>query len=214
MTDYREQFDAIRGLSLPPSGGRPKGDITLVEKGGYLEFDGNSFKVVKKSRYQEVKWEDFSKLKREYWVTEFELFNLITGEKSTIEWAIDDELEVSVTSERVSLLDISFNGGHLKYSDLEHIADEEEGVVSYSGRKFHYDEDETWAALFYGDGSDEPSQVRMMEFTDRDKTNLTVELWEEEGSKPDKEAFLSLEINPKKMLVLQDVERMNSEVSR
>jgi hypothetical protein len=203
MIDYKQRFDAVRGLSMPSAGSRPKADITSVKKGGYIEFGGNSFQVVKVNRYLEVKWKNFSKLKKEYWVTELQLFNLLTGGSSAIEWEIDDELEVSVTTQRVSLLDITFKGGHLKYADLELIADEEEGVVSVAGTTFHYEEDDTWAALFYGGDSDDHSQVRMMEFSDRGKKGLTVELWEEEACKPAKEAFLSEAINPSTVTVLQ-----------
>lgn len=203
MTEYRQRFDAIRGLSMHSVGDRPKVDITAVKQGGYVEFGGDSFQVVKLNRYLEVKWEDFSKLKKDYWVTELLLLNLLTGESATIEWEVDDELELSVTIQRVSLSDLSFRGKRLKYSDLEEIAEEEEGVVSIDGIKFHYEEDDTWAALYYDENASDHSQVRMMEFSGGGNKSLTVELWEDEGAKPDKEAFLSEVLKPSAVKVLQ-----------
>jgi hypothetical protein len=85
MTDYRQRFEAIRGLSMHTVGDRPKVDITAVKQGGYIEFGGDTFQVLKLNRYLEVKWEDFSKLKKDYWVTELLLLNLLTGESATIE---------------------------------------------------------------------------------------------------------------------------------
>jgi hypothetical protein len=203
MTDYKQRFDAIRGLSVQAVGDRPKVDIRAVKQGGYIEFGGDTFQIVKINRYLEVKWEDFSKLKKDYWVTELLMFNLLTGASATIEWEVDDELELSVTTQRLPLFDLSFQGKRLKYSDLEDIAEEEEGVVSFDGTKFHYEEDDTWAALFYEDNTPDHSQVRMMEFSDGGKTSLTVELWTDEGAKPDKEAFLSEVLKPSAVTVLQ-----------
>ena len=80
---------------------------------------------------------------------------------------------------------------------------EEEGIVSIDGAKFHYEEDDTWAALYYDENATDHSQVRMMEFSSGGKKSLTVELWEDEGAKPDKEAFLSEVIKPSAVKVLQ-----------
>ncbi len=203
MTDYKARFNAVRAIAINSDGARPTGNITTVEKGGHIALDSQCYQIVKTSRYLDVRWKDFSKRKKDYWVTELTLFNVLTGETSHIEWEIDDELEVSFTLERISLLNVKFDKGHLKYSDLEAIAEEEEGTVSYKGDNFHYDEDETWAALYYGNDDDEPQKVRMFEFSGDGDKGLTIELWEDEGSKPEKEAFISVDIKPGSISVIQ-----------
>jgi hypothetical protein len=197
------QFQAIRGLS-PEAGQRPcKQDIRQVKKGGYLEIKGDTYLVSEAFRYLEVKWSSFKKKKNEYWVTELQLLNVLTGEKTFIEWEFDDELEVSQTVSEVQLKDLTENGQPLTRKILDDIAEEETGIIKYKGKSFHYIEDDTWAALFYRNATDEPLQVRMYEFKGDDGTGLTLELWEEEDSKPEREAFISRELSASAIKVLQ-----------
>jgi hypothetical protein len=197
------QFQAIRGLS-PEAGQRQcKQDIRQVKKGGYLEIKGDTYLVSEAFRYLEVKWSSFKKKKNEYWVTELQLLNVLTGEKTFIEWEFDDELEVSQTVSEVQLKDLTENGQPLTRKILDDIAEEETGIIKYKGKSFHYIEDDTWAALFYRNATDEPLQVRMYEFKGDDGTGLTLELWEEEDSKPEREAFISRELSASAIKVLQ-----------
>ena len=197
------QFQAVRGLA-PEAGQRQcKQDIRQVKKGGYLEIKGDTYLVSESFRYLEVKWNSFKKKKNEYWVTELQLFNVLTGEKTFIEWEFDDELEISQTLSEVQLKDLTENGKPLTRNILDDIAEEETGIIKYKGQDFHYIEDDTWAALFYRNTTDEPLQVRMYEFKGDDGTGLTLELWEEEDSKPEREAFISQELAATAITVLQ-----------
>lgn len=197
------QFQAVRGLSPEISQRQCKQDIRQVKKGGYLEIKGETYLISEAFRYLEVKWSSFKKKKNEYWVTELQLLNVLTGEKTFIEWEFDDELEISQTVSEVQLKDLTENGKPLTRKILDDIAEEETGIIKYKGKNFHYIEDDTWAALFYRNTTDEPLQVRMYEFKGDDGTGLTLELWEEEDSKPEREAFISQELSASAIKVLQ-----------
>ena len=203
MTDIKERLYAVRGLAPQPSSNTLNRDIRTVHEGGYIDIDGETYLVVKVYKYLDVKWKSFNRRKKEYWVTELQLSHLLSGEKTFIEWEVDDELEMSQTLSQIKMNDISCNGRPLTRTDLEDISEEEHGVVKYAGTDFHYSEDDTWAALFFRDETDEPLPVRMYEFVaDNDKC-LTIELWEEEDSKPEREAFISQELQKKSIAVLQ-----------
>jgi len=197
------QFQAVRGLSPEASQRQCKQDIRQIKKGGYIEIKGNTYLVSEVFRYLEVKWSSFKKKKSEYWVTELQLLNILTGEKTFIEWEFDDELEVSQTLSEVQLKDLTENGKPLTRNMLDEIAEEESGVIKHKGKNFHYVEDDTWAALFYRNTTDEPLQVRLYEFKSDDGECLTLELWEEEDSKPEREAFISQELAASAINVLQ-----------
>ncbi|MBQ0730802.1 MAG: DUF4178 domain-containing protein [Oleispira antarctica] len=203
QNNLAEQFQAVRGLSPIQSERDCKQDIRHVKKGGYLEIKSDTYLVTQVFRYLEVKWNSFKKKKNEYWVTELQLLNVITGEKTFIEWEFDDELEVSQTVTDVQLRELSENGKPISRKTLDDIAEEEYGILKYNGMNYHYVEDDTWAALFYRNESDTPLQVRMYEFKGDDGSYLTLELWEDEDSKPEREAFISKELAAVSIKVLQ-----------
>lgn len=198
-----EQFQTVRGISPTLSAKDCKQDIRHVKKGGYLEIKSETYLVTQVFRYLEVKWNSFKKKKNEYWATEFQLFNVITGEKTFIEWEFDDELEVSQTVSDVQLRELSENGKPISRKTLDKIAEEEHGILKYNGMNYYYVEDDTWAALFYRNESDTPLQVRMYEFKGDDGSYLTLELWEDEDSKPEREAYISKELAAASIKVLQ-----------
>jgi hypothetical protein len=83
---------------------------------------------------------------------------------------------------------------------LESIADEERGTVLYSGVRYHYSEDDTWAGLFYSGDSD-ALPVRFYEFESNKGLSLTIEAWVDDAD-VEREAFLSRELNVKNITVL------------
>ena len=200
MTNVKGKLAAIRGLIPPVQAG---GEINIVEQGGYIDINEITYKVISATRYLDVKWSNFKKRKNAYWVTELQLLGLLSGEKTFIEWEVDDELEVSQTLSQVNLRDVSYAGRPIKRADIVDISEEEEGEVKCNGKSFHYSEDDTWAALYYRSQSSEPLQVRMYEFEASDGEYLTIELWENEDSKPEREAFISKSLNPRSITVLQ-----------
>lgn len=205
MINVQERLSAIRGLNPLPAAERKKLDIRSLKKGGYLELDGQTWLVQNVYLYLDVKWKDFSRRKKDYWVTELELYSLNTAEVRYIEWEFDDNLEVSQTDSIVHLRDIQYDGRHIKYSDLEEIADEEEGEVIVDGTTFFYVEDDTWAGLFMkAGGAKEGTPMRAYEFASKSGKYLTIETWhEEDDDRPEREAFISHEIKGNVIKVLQ-----------
>ena len=205
MTDVATRLAAIRGLNPLSLADRTKLDITSLKKGGYLELDEQTWKVTNIFLYLDVKWKNFKPRKNDYWVTELELLSLETGKTMYIEWEIDDELEVCQTDSLVKMRDIKFEGKSLSRADLDYIADEEEGTVTYNGVEYAYSEDDTWAGRFIkANGSKDGIPMRAYEFESENETFLTIETWhEDDDERPDREAFISHQISNKAVSVLQ-----------
>lgn len=206
MTDVTHRLAAIRGLNPLSSSEQAKLNIKALKKGGYLELNDQTWKVNNIFLYLDVKWDNFKPRKKDYWVTELELFSLETGETIYVEWEFDDELEVSQTDALVKMRDIKFEGKSLSRKDLEYIADEEEGDVTYNDVTYYYSEEDTWAGRFIkANGSKDGIPMRSYEFESEDeKTFLTIETWhEDDDERPQREAFISHEISSKSINVLQ-----------
>lgn len=205
MTDVATRLAAIRGLNPLPDAEKKQLDITKLKKGGYLELDDQTWKITNVFLYLDVKWDDFKPRKKDYWVTELELFSLETGQSIFVEWEIDDKLEVCQTDSLVKIRDIQFDGKTISRADLDYIADEEEGTVIYQGVDYFYSEDDTWAGRFIkADGSKEGIPMRSYEFESDSDTFLTIETWhEDDDERPQREAFISHEIKSKSISVLQ-----------
>jgi translation elongation factor P/translation initiation factor 5A len=211
MIDVSQRLAAIRGLTPLPESAQKKLDITALKKGGYVDFDDQTWKVTNIYRYLDVKWKDFKPRKQDYWVTEYELFSLNTGNSIFIEWEIDDELEIYRTDSAIKLRDISFNNATLKQGDLVYIADEEEGVIKHNGIAYHYNDDDSWAARFFKDDIDLKSldkeaglPVKIYEFESNNNVSLSIEAWhEEDDARPEREAFTSSKVAAKAFHVLQ-----------
>ncbi len=205
-TMQQKRRDAIKGLNPLLSRERYKYTIQDVRKGGYISFNGQNFLVVSVSKYLDVKWTLFKKRKKDYFVTELELFSLKTGETSYIEWEFDDKLEIYLTTKEIKLRELTFNGQKIKKNILEDISEEEEGDIEFSGETYSYVEDDTWAGLYFRDASvKEGIPVRFYEFESKKGTSLTVEVWYEEvgDDRPEREAFLSSELSSNKIEILQ-----------
>ncbi len=209
MKNITERLTAIRGLNPMVEKARTGFDITSINQGGYIELNDQTWKVINKFKYLDVKWSSFKRRKTDYWVTELELFSLNTGESIYIEWERDDTLEICQTDAVLKLRDIKYNGKSIKQKDLEAIADEEEGEVVVNGTSYAYSEDDTWAGLFFKDTSDNDGiPMRAYEFESSNGDYLTVETWHEDDhegddNRPDREAFLSHDITQQSMAILQ-----------
>jgi len=205
MMNVQERLAAIRGLNPAPVAERKTFDIRNLKNGGYVDWDDQTWLVQNVYLYLDVKWKDFSKRKKDYWVTELELVSLNTGKVRFVEWEYDDELEVSQTDSTVQLRDIQYDGRSIKHRDLEEIAEEEEGDVVVDGTTYSYVEDDTWAGLFTkAGGSKEGTPMRAYEFASRKNTYLTIETWhEDDDDRPEREAFVSHEIKGSLFEVLQ-----------
>lgn len=205
MDNIESRLKAIRGLEPLPEKERASYNITDIKKGGYMELDGETWKVINVFMYLDVKWSNFKPRKNDYWITELELFSLNTGETIYVEWELDDKLEICRTDALVKMRDIQFEGKSLKSSDLEYIADEEEGDVQVNGVRYSYSEDDTWAGLFFkGRGEKTGVPMRAYEFESSAGKFLTVETWhEDDDERPDREAFLSHSVRGENIAILQ-----------
>jgi len=205
VKDLSKRLTAIRGLNPLPTQERHTLDITALKKGGYLELDKQTWQVSNIFLYLDVKWNSFQPRKKDYWVTELELYSLNSGKTMYVEWEIDDELEICQTDALVKMRDIQFEGKSLSRADLEYIADEEEGEVTHKGIRYEYSEDDTWAGLFIkAQNSKEGIPMRAYEFESDNGKFLTIETWhEDDDERPDREAFLSHQIDSHTIGVLQ-----------
>lgn len=220
MTPMQKQrLDAIRGLRPVNAAEAPRRQITDVTEGGYIELASQTWglnsqvwQVKRINRYLDVRWKNFAKRAKDYWVHELELFSLNDGKTLFIEWEIDDHLEISITKKEIPMREIHYKGKAIKFSDLLEIAEEEEGEVVVNDGSldahvtFAYSEDETWAARYYSGSSDsDGDNVRFFEFESADNQEaLTIEAWETHPEdKPEREAFISRSMPASDITVLQ-----------
>ncbi len=201
--DYQQLLTAIRGLETGECPVAGPEAVPRIGVGGYLEIGADTYRVCGHDRYLDVRWSDFRRRKRQEWVHELTLLHLTTGRRIWVEWSCDDAPEMTETVQTLRLKDILFNGRPVSRRALEDIADAGSGVVYWHGRAFHYDEDETWAALYFRADSNTPLPVRMYEFVSSDEMYLTIEAWHADGERPMREAFVSRPLETGRVKVLQ-----------
>ncbi len=176
---YEERFSIIRTLT---PGALISGDqqmkLTLkdIGPGAFFRFENQNFYVKETAVYEETS-EDF-KTRQGYTVTELTCLCLETGETAFFEWEFDDELEISLTQERISFRQLTDEDGEsIDEDDLDQIADDQDAVV-YKGEKFWYEDD--WAAIYERGGREE--QLFVYEFENEAGNRfLSIEEWQGPG---------------------------------
>jgi len=200
----KKQLDLIRIMPLTLSSIKSK-NLTIkdLKMNSFLKYQNQTLFIEDIATYLEVKWKNFKPKKEDYIVTEFKCFSLITGETIYIEWEEDDEIEAFITTEVIRLNNIKCNDKNINNALLEYLAEEEEGIVEFNNNKYEYIENDTWAAL-YNSKKYTDNKVRLYEFSNinNDDDFLTIEVWEDEDDKPEKEAFLSKKLNLKDIKIL------------
>lgn len=204
----KKLLDAIRGLRPIPENERHNYDITDLKVGGYFRFRNQNWLVLDISRYLDVKWKNFARRKKDDWTVELTIFSLKTGETGYIEYYEDDEVEIYFTEKEIKLRVLG-----ITRSDLADIEDEEEGTIHFEGVSFDYSDNETSANLYFagymnGDEDRSPEdadKVRFYEFEAANGNCITIEAWVEDATddRPDREAYLSSEVNTSDIVVLQ-----------
>ena len=185
----------LRSLNVLPKDERKKYTIKDLKKGSFFTFEKVDYYIEEVATYLDVKWKNFSKRKENYFVYEFKSISLNDASIVYFEWEEDDEIECSMTTQTLKIKDISLtnnSNNKISLSDLEDIADDEEGKVYTNDKYYEYSEDDTWAALYSSDKYTD-CKVRMYEFYNHNEY-LTIEIWEDDEDKPEKEAFISKEI--------------------
>lgn len=201
----QKRREYIAGLDkLIPLSKQHQYGIKDLKKGSYLSIDKENFTVLSISTYLETKWENFKKKKNDYIITELELFCLGSGEVRYIEWEEDDVVEAYITTDVLTLKSLKYRNKPVTKAVLDDIAENEEGILTVNGTQYHYDDEDTFSALYNSDKhTDIP--VRVFEFYCDNAQSLSVEFWYDDNDdlKPEKEAFFSKELNLNTLTVLQ-----------
>ncbi len=197
---YQERFLAIRQLDpglLVPEKDAVSLSMMDLKKGSFFTYLSKTYYVKEINRYQEAS-DDFKK-KKDVFITELTCLCLETGSVANFEWEYDDELEISMTEERLSFRNLKDDeGGTIDEDDLDQIADDKDAVL-FSNEKFWYDDD--WAAV-YQRGSKEEN-VYMYEFENESRTKfLTIEEWDSGSGKESYQIYTSLPVDPGNISVL------------
>lgn len=176
---FAERFAVVRSLS-------PESLVTEDEKlrltlqdagnGSLFTFQDKTYAVKDTARYEETS-EDF-KTRQGYFLTELTCLCMETGETAYFEWEFDDELEITLTDERISFRLLSDEAGEsIDGDDLDQIADDQD-VILYKGEKFWYEDD--WAAVYQARNREE--KVFVYEFENEAGSRfLTIEEWQGSG---------------------------------
>ena len=178
--------------------------IKDVKNGSYICIDEQNFVVLSIGTYLETKWKNFKRKKEDYIITELKLFSLSTAEISYIEWEEDDEIEAYQTIKEIKINELKSNGSSISKNLIEKISDEEQGSVQYNNKSYYYDDEDTYAALYTNEKYSE-SKVKVYGFANDLDEYISIEFWydDNDDSKPQKEVYLSKELNLNKLSVLQ-----------
>lgn len=188
---FQQRFSAIRTLDKNALVPDPSAvSFKEIGKSGFFEYMGNTWYVQDLNKYEETS-EDF-KSKKGYFIYELTCLCLETGQTANFEWEFDDELEVSMTLDRLSFRNLKDDAGEgIDEDDLDQIADDKD-VIVVGGEKFWYEDD--WAALYYKGAKEE--KVYMYEFENESHTKfLTIEEWSGSG-KEQYQIYTSTPVNP------------------
>lgn len=190
---FQERFNVIRTLKkevLVPEQKKTLLSLKDAERHCFFEHLGSTYFVKALNKYEETS-DDF-KEKKGYFIHELTCLCLETGQTSNFEWEFDDELEISMTLERLSFRNLKDDQGQpIDEDDLDQIADDRD-VVVINGEKFWYKDD--WASVYFGEAREE--KVYMYEF-ENEKQNkfLTIEEWSGSG-RDEYRIYISSPVNP------------------
>ena len=196
---FQERLSAIRTLKKDQLVfGREKMLLSLKDAGqhSFFEYLGNTYFVKTLNKYEETS-DDF-KNKKGYFIYELTCLCLESGQTCHFEWEFDDELEVSMTLERLSFRNLKDDeGGAIDEDDLDQIADDKDQIV-INEEKFWYEDD--WACLYYRGSKEE--KVYMYEFENENHTRfLTIEEWSGSG-RDEYQIYTSSPVDPNSISII------------
>ncbi len=196
---FQERLSTIRTLKKENLvSGQEKALLSIKDAGGHSFFDylGNTYFVKDLNKYEETS-DDF-KTKKGYFIYELTCLCLETGQVFNFEWEFDDELEVSITLDRLSFRNLTDDAGEpIDEDDLDQIVDDKD-VVVINGEKFWYEDD--WASVYYRKTREE--KVYMYEFENENHTKfLTIEEWSGSG-KDEYQIYTSSPVDPKSITLI------------
>ena len=190
---FRDRFTAIRSLEaskLVPESQKRSMTLKDIGKNSFFEYLGKNYFIKDLNKYEETS-DDF-KSKQNYFIYELTCLCLETGKTLNFEWEFDDELEISMTLERISFRNIKDDAGEsVDEDDLDQIASDKD-VVVVNGEQFWYEDD--WASIYYRGTKEE--KVYMYEFENENSTKfLTIEEWSGSG-KDEYQIYTSTPVDP------------------
>lgn len=196
---FKERFTAIRSLKKKQLVSvAQKASLTLQDVGqhSFFEYLDNTYFTTDLNRYEETS-DDF-KSKKGYFIYELSCICLETGKTINFEWEFDDELEISMTLERLSFRNLKDDAGEsIDEDDLDQIADDKD-VILLNGEKFWYEDD--WASIYYRGSKEE--KVYMYEFENEvGNLSLTIEEWTGSG-RDEYKIYLSKSVTPDQITIM------------
>jgi hypothetical protein len=186
VRSYDEQFAAIRAMHKPLAPAqRFEYSIENVEAGGYIRFEGKSYRVQSIFTYE----------REEYRWPELTLYCLNDGATQYLEWEKEDEVSVYVSREKLTFGQVGINNKE----HLWEISEKESGRVRYDGRTFEYHEDS--AVSYIRDEKSEPFHQYLFA-ADANKAYISVEEWGDDDDGYEHNVTLSEKIDPRSIEVL------------
>jgi len=196
---FTQRFTAIRSLTKEQLvSDKQKMSLTLKDVGqnSFFEYLGKTWFIKSLNKYEETS-DDF-KDKKGYFIYELTCLCLETGKETNFEWEFDDELEISMTLERLTFRNLKDDAGEsIDEDDLDQIADDKD-VIVINGEKFWYEDD--WASLYYRGSKEE--KVYMYEFENENHTKfLSIEEWSGSG-KDEYQIYTSNPVDPNSISII------------
>lgn len=180
---YDEQFAAIRKMPTPiPPQSRFEHSIEEVGPGGYIRFEGKSYRCEGVNAYERdgFRW------------LELTLFCLNDAETYYLEWEKEDEVSVFVTRQKLTFAEAGIAGKE----QLWEMSEEEEGEARFQGRVFYYHEDS--AVTFFRDNKGEGTPFHQYQFAeDGNRAYISVEEWGDEDEGYEHSIALSEKLEPR-----------------
>ena len=185
---YDEQFAAIRKMPTPtPEEKRFEHSIEDVQPGGYIRFEGKSFRCESINAYER---EGFR------WL-ELVLFCLNDGETTYLEWEKEDEVSVFVTRKKLTFEEAGIGSKER----LWEISEKESGDARTQGRTFRYHEDS--AVTFFRDAKGDGTPFHQYQFAESgERAYVSVEEWGDDDDGYEHSIALSEKLDPRSIETL------------
>jgi hypothetical protein len=154
LNPYYNQLDRLLKIGTVMNRSERKDiDISNLEKGGSVKIDDTVYLVTNKHRYEQK--EDGIT----YTWYEYEIEDVITGDKRFLEYEDDDGIEVTITESFYNMNSLGITPKFLKDVD-----DDEEGCIDIDGTEYYYEDSDK--AKFFKNNGTEGTDLYYWEFED------------------------------------------------
>ncbi|MFB0964897.1 MAG: DUF4178 domain-containing protein [Patescibacteria group bacterium] len=168
---------SVQRSRLVPLNARFNPDFSKILPGAVVSLSGKTYSVFSVSHYDEQSW-NFKKDEK-FRVHEWGMTCFETGETCWFEWEKDDTVSAYLSSRKLESSDL----GITDWKSFLHDDRLDSSLkLRFDGVTYSYDDEESWAAKYYRDGTGDPQFVRSYEFGSKGPEGLTVEVWGKDGS--------------------------------